>query len=394
MQSSIPQFHGAFARLAAFLIFTAGAALPAPGQQPDRVAPHAHARVSVQELVPPEPVAEFDSAIPLPTSPPVGACAPDFWIVSSRSAPQECAHCAAGAPLDFFQTTCGSVTQWSNEEQFVASINPEVPVCIVVHGSFVDWRSVLFYSQNTYRWIRAAAPELPLQIVFFTWPSNDRNPFCFPTIDVRILGGRSEFNALYVARVIQMIPPQTPVSLMGHSHGARLVTSTLHLLGGGCVDGNAFPSDGGHRIRAVLAAGALDHSWLNPGKRHGRALCRAECVLNVYNRHDPALAVYPVTAMTPQHAIGYTGLSASDRRRLGSHGAKIRELDVTGIIGFHHVWPSYYQEPKIGTAVLPYVYYADARPHFIGPPAPFWRGPFDLLREGTTLEWMEPRRNW
>ena len=116
----------------------------------------------------------------------------------------------------------------------------------------------------------------------------------------------------------------------------------------------------GQPIRAVLAAAAIDHHWLNPGERYGLALCRTECLLNLRSRRDPALALYPLRKPFGHRSLGRLGFKASDRHRLGGLSARAAELDVTRCIGSDHKWPHYYRRPELADAIVPYVYFADA----------------------------------
>jgi esterase/lipase superfamily enzyme len=111
------------------------------------------------------------------------------------------------------------------------------------------------------RWIRVARPGQPLNIVYLTWPSDGAFTGLFQ-YDILMLGRRSAFNGFYLAQFISTLPKETPICLIGHSHGARMVSSAMHLLGGGTVQGYRFckPGDCSHRIRVVLLAAAIDHT--------------------------------------------------------------------------------------------------------------------------------------
>ena len=142
--------------------------------------------------------------------------------------------CACG-DLDFYHVGGGTGTQLLNRAAFAASLTPGVPVCIVVHGSFTNWKSLCDDCVPVLRWIRSGAPQRPLHVLFYTWPSEGGITY-EPHIDVGILGARASFNGVYLAELVARIPPGHPVCLVGHSHGARLVAAALHVLGGGEVD--------------------------------------------------------------------------------------------------------------------------------------------------------------
>jgi hypothetical protein len=141
-----------------------------------------------------------------------------------------------------------------------------------------------------------------------------------------------------------------------------MAVATLHLLAGGNIDGIACPCGPypQHRIRAVLAAAAFDHDWLNPEERYDRAVCLPECVLNLQNRHDLALAFYPLQRPGAARSLARTGFTAADRRELAEWSGKLLNVDVTDQVGRHHQWANYLDEPAIARTIAPYVFFTEA----------------------------------
>ncbi len=294
-----------------------------------------------------------------------------YWIVSTRCCRQS--HHKCGLSCRF---TCHAVTEDCQcvpvcFEQLIAGQIPGAPTCVLTHGSFTRMDDVWEDSECTYCWLRGACPQVPLNFIYFTWPSEGpfalvpNNPFStvIPCLDFGVLGRRAELNGFYLADLIGSLPGPTTVSLIGHSLGARTVASSLHLLGGGTVQGQARwnPADCGHRIRVVLAAAAIEHDWLNPGDRYGCALNRAECLLNLRNECDFALALYPLRKPFSSRALARTGFTSKDQRKLGDRLVQVSELDVAPVIGKGHSWPSYCRQPGIAAAVSPYVYFEAAQ---------------------------------
>ncbi|NOX56045.1 MAG: alpha/beta hydrolase [Planctomycetes bacterium] len=300
------------------------------------------------------------------------ACRPDYWIVSSRHCWQHAGPCQVVCPFEYFRV--GPDGRWvrASREEFLASLVPNVPVCIVAHGSFVPFASVVADSRWTYAWIRAAAPEYPLHVVFYTWPSEA--PITgIPQIDVAILGRRGGFNGFYLAQLINLIPPDHPVSLLGHSHGTRVIASALHLLSGGQVQGHTLDCSSPRRpLRAVFAAAAIDHNWLNPGERYDRALWGVEYLVNLQNHLDVVLGLYPLRKPFSRRALARSGFTTRDRHRLGWLAGKIAEFDVTNLVGLGHQWPNYNRHPYIAWIISPYLYYTD---RYDNPPASTERVP-------------------
>ena len=315
-----------------------------------------NAQDALQLSIPPVESAETIVAESLPQT---TTTTPGYWIVSSHASPQ---HFDESAPV-----FCPSVTRYdhctgfrrSSMQELMQSILPGVPVSVFCHGSFVSWEDVLNESCETWKWVHQACPDQPVQMVYFSWPSD--RPIIVPIIqlDVARLGHRAGRNGFYLANFVQQLPSECPVCLVGHSHGTRVVASALHLIGGGAVEGyvlrpGPYPQ---HRLRAVFAASAIDHDWMNPGERYDRALCSVECLLNLRNKCDPALLIYPLRHPFAGRALGAMGFTRRDRRDLGSAGQKIQTLDLTSEIGHGHYWPNYFQRPWLARAIRNYLFF-------------------------------------
>lgn len=310
----------------------------------------------------PLPAATVQLRGPTLTGPSVAPYVPaaagtSYWIVSSRQAAQHPLERSPYGLAYYRKLTDGSLVG-SDAATLRSELIPGVPVCILVHGSFVDWDWHLQDTVGASSWIRNAAPDRPLHVIFFTWPSGSPYTHCF-AVDVNVRGQRAEYNGFHLAHLISQLPEASPVCIIGHSHGARVALSAMHLAGGGVVQDLVFTGNVGSRpIRAVLAAAAVDHQWLDPGSRYGRALCCGE-VLNLRNRCDLALAFYPLTRPFSRPALASVGFTDGDRERLGWLAMRAGELDVTGLVGRHHNWPYYHDSPAIAAAIAPWVYFID-----------------------------------
>jgi len=290
----------------------------------------------------------------------------NHWILSVRHCGKECSACAAECRFGFAESDWCGHAQASSETAFRSWIRPGSPVCIYVHGSFVPEDTVVSDSVSTFRWLRQAAPERSVQLICFTWKSDGiftLDPAvavssAVPGLDVAILGKRAEINGIRLARLILSLPAESPVCIIGHSHGGRILASALHLLGGGSSCGiQLCQTPCRRRIRAIFAAAAIDHHWLNPGERYGQAMCGADCVLNMKSRKDWALAVYPLRKPFSPRALGQVGFTAKDTVRLGDAACRIAEVDVTSSIGAGHIWPRYTERPDFAQLLLPWLYH-------------------------------------
>lgn len=300
-----------------------------------------------------KPDASPEPVMPAPT--------PDlshYWMASSRCSVQNIhERCRGPWGLGIQELHCDGTSRHSSLAELSAQLVPGIPVCIFVHGSFVELQNQYVEAAGFYSAVRGRNPA-PLQMIFFTWPSDGPYTGCFP-LDVAVRGRQADFNGFHLAYLISQIPESCPVCLIGHSHGTRVILSATHLAGGGTVEGYAFPYSTGpqRRMRAILAAGAMDHHWLNPGQRYECALNRLECVLNLQNRHDLALAAYPLSRPFARRAVARSGFTSRDSRSLGWNAAKLRDCDVTDLVGPKHYWPYYYRQPGIVSAMTPYLYF-------------------------------------
>jgi len=305
------------------------------------------------------------SPVPDPPSVDVSPAPADngYWIVSTESSPQSFDETLPRFCAQVTRYEDGSGLRKSSLQELTSSLHPGVPICIMVHGSLVDSPSVLPESQRTWKWLRHGANGRPFHMIYFRWPSY-RILSPLVNIDFAVLGRRASRNGFYLAGLIQSLPSESPVALLGHSHGTRVISSALHLMAGGSVEDIACQQlHSQHpRIRAVFTASAIDHDWLNPGERFGRALCSTECLLNLKNAHDPALLIYPLRRIASRRALGNTGFTAADRKALGSFNSKVRDIDVSDVIGCRHIWPAYTNQPRLVHQASPWLFPTSTTP--------------------------------
>lgn len=284
-----------------------------------------------------------------------------FWFLNTHQSPQTF---STSGPV-FRPQVCryekGIGYRPSDYSEMLSRLEPGVPVCIMAHGSFVDTLSATRESAYTYHWIRSAAGNQRMQMIYFHWPSyRALSPLI--QLDTNQLGRQAARNGFYLAELISALPPECPVSILGHSHGSRVASSALHLLAGGNVQGYRHRNVGtnGRPIRTVFLAGAIDHHWLNPGEKYDRALSSTQGILNLKNRVDPALAIYPFRLpLLTRRPIGSLGMTNGDRRRTGPQSQKVVDFEVSEEIGHSHLWPYYFNSQRIANTMRNYVYFPD-----------------------------------
>lgn len=312
--------------------------------------------VDSQQAVPPSPVA----AAPAPSASLVSAvrspCDPDYWIVSTRHARYEIEH-GQSFCYQVFRFDGHNPGRDSNLDELLSSLEPGIPVCIMTHGSFVTWESMLVDSAGTYHWLRSTAPCSKAVFIFYTWSSEDGH--CLPQVRVNRSGRHAALNGFYLADLISKISPDHPVCMIGHSHGTRMVAAALHSMSGGTIEGKVLASNNhaSRRIRVVMAAAAMDHTWLNPDERYGQALCSTEALINLSNKTDFPLWFYPLRRPFAARALAITGIMDRDRAKIGEMSYKLVNCDVSDIIGYGHYWGHYYNRPEIACAIRNYVFF-------------------------------------
>ena len=284
-------------------------------------------------------------------------CRPDFFVVDSIPCAQSPNGCLPQCNGRVCRYLPDERYHRSTREELLAALSPGIPVCIVVHGSFVGARSLFPDTIGRYKRLLTSANDRPIHFIAAHWPS-DPGLLMFPAIQVNELGRRAEYNGIYVAQLINSIPPENPICMIGHSHGCRLIASAIHLLGGGTVCGFSVPDAcPQRRIRVVFGAAAIDQHWLNPGQRYGCGLRRVECLLNIKNRTDLPLNLYPLGDPFWHRAIGQGGFRPCDFAQMGMQAAKIRQFEVSHLVGTGHEIARYAPHPQIRASYLPYAFF-------------------------------------
>ena len=228
-----------------------------------------------------------------PTGPPGCDDYHQVWLISSRAIGACDDAIAAVERICYwrYEHGCGWIA--SNSEEFQASDDPNVPTVFFVHGHRIDQGYAKSGGWDAYRAI-VKPTAVPTRFVIFSWPTT---PHGHPMREFRIRACESETHGYYLAWVIDRIQSEVPIHLVGFSYGSRLISSTLHYLGGGAIgrrslDDRVFPDR--LPLRASLIAAALDNDWLLPGRRHGQALTQVDRLFITRNAIDPVLHWYPV----------------------------------------------------------------------------------------------------
>jgi hypothetical protein len=280
-----------------------------------------------------------------------------IWVISTRGLG---CPAAIDAPPAFSVKRCSPGGSWtaSSIDEFLAHDDPAVPTCFVFHGNRMDARLAIDEGMLAYRQLTIGLPpEQGVRFVIWSWPSDRIHGILN---DIRTKALRTNTESMYLAWTLHQLNPNTPVSLVGFSFGARIASGGLHLLAGGSLNGFSLGTAGASRtsVRVVLAAAALHNHWLAEDHYHGEALEVVDSMLLVNNDCDWALKRYRfIDTCLCAEALGYTGMTGHS-----PHYGKVRQCDACDELGKHHDWQNYLESPGISAMMRQTVW-----PHLAAP---------------------------
>jgi hypothetical protein len=223
----------------------------------------------------------------------------------------------------------------SDLESFL-SFDSTVPTVFYVHGNQMTSGDAKSQGVALYRKLaHYSGGEGRVRFVIFSWPSAKVGRLLR---DVRVKAQRTGPAGCQLAWLLDQMPAETPVSLIGFSFGARIITAGLHVLGGGSVCNGMGLDERVHPDRApmnaVLIASAVHAHWLGKGQYHGLAMTKVNRMFLLNNCDDLALNYYHLSTSDrsrPQ-ALGICGPTRID----SEYAAKIRKRDVSRYAGSRH----------------------------------------------------------
>jgi esterase/lipase superfamily enzyme len=233
--------------------------------------------------------------------------------------------------------------QSSDLDSFLA-FDPSVPTIIFVHGNQITPGDAKDEGLMMYRTIIRHGSDAPrIRLVIFSWPSSKVGGLLY---DVREKAARTEPAGWHLAWLLDQMQPETQISLVGFSFGARIITGGLHVLAGGSLNSLALAEHTHpHRepMNVVLMA-AADHSyWLAEGQRHGLAMTQVNRMLLINNCEDRAMRYYDM--ITPgrggPQALGLCGPTQINH----DYAEKIMNRDVSRYVGTEHLFATYLCAP-------------------------------------------------
>jgi len=215
------------------------------------------------------------------------------------------------------------------------SFDPTVKTVIFIHGNQMTNFDAKCHGLQLYRkLVNYGCGDGPIRFVIFSWPASKIGG---PLKDVRVKAMRTGPAGCQLAWLLDQMPAETPVSLVGFSFGARIITGGLHILAGGHLgalqlEERVHPTRA--PVNAVLIAAATHAHWLGKGQHHGLALTQVDRMLLINNCDDLVLNYYHfvTTDRSRPRAMGICGPSRLD----SEYAAKVRNRDVSRYAGSRH----------------------------------------------------------
>jgi hypothetical protein len=224
-------------------------------------------------------------------------------------------------------------------DDFYAADNPGQVTLVFVHGNRVAPGEDITDTLAVYRALIACSPHAPpIRLVSFSWPTERVRGL---VKDYREKARRADPAALHLAWVLSRVRSDVPVSILGYSYGARVVSGALHLLAGGTLCGHALPGAANlGDVRVLHIAAAVDQSWLLPGRTHGMAMGLVDRLVLINNQYDPAMRFFHVSSRQGRPvALGRYGMPRLPT--FDDAGVSVCQVDAGAQVGKHHALEYY-----------------------------------------------------
>ncbi len=269
------------------------------------------------------------------------------WEVSSRHLSGAC---QLNMPLRISKVV-GCSYQPSSLAEFIADpVAFNSPQTVVyVHGNWMEWNNARERGLYVYQ-LLAGQTTKPIRLILFSWPS-ERDGRVGP--DVREKASLVNVEAYYLADFLKHVPNDRPIGMMGFSFGGAVICGTLHLLGGGCLDGRSLPQPivAHPNTRVSMVAPAFDREQLSHGGKYQLALGQIDHLVNLYNSVDPVLRRFRFIDGGSPEAAGFLGISPRGGSPLAT-APNIVQYDCSRAAGRTHNEVDYYRNcPAFKTAL-------------------------------------------
>lgn len=249
--------------------------------------------------------------------------------------------------------------RWTESDlsQLITAPSEGVVTLFHVHGNKVDPQMARDRGLRVYRrLVCRATDDRPVRFVIFSWPATEIGGLLH---DFRVKAARTQPVGWQLAWVLDQMPSEAPVSLIGYSYGARIVGGAMHVLAGGDLCGASLPgaAPGKHPPMRVAFMAAATHScWFGPNGYHHLAMDQIEHLVMLNNHLDPAMRFYKLVPenCSPQ-AMGLCGPTSLTPE----HREKVECYDCANCVGRSHDLFKYTATGRTMTRVWQHVMYAD-----------------------------------
>jgi len=283
----------------------------------------------------------YGAQVSIPETP---HCQHRFWVISSRNLTWNPCHADLDSPeLKVTRLSCNGVPHASSMDEYLQAIRPDRRVVFYVHGNRT---TVVNAIENEFQFFKRVKPYLdnqPTDWVSFSWPSAKKGILLK---DAREKAARTDAQGLYLAWLLRHhVERSVPISMVGYSFGARVVSGSLHALGGGSLGRRTLspPYYVGSDISAGMVAAAFDANWMTPNNYHRYATQNLRTLTVLYNHRDVALRNHwRLTRERSSEALGFSGPRFFGRRFDGTQ-LPIRALNCTRSVRTRHGERFYYE---------------------------------------------------
>lgn len=282
----------------------------------------------------------------------------EVWVVScrglsARAREQNVEH------LQYARMAAEGRWTMADRAEFFAPENSPSLVTIFVPGNGYTASQARDLGTAAFARLVTGTPHPPVRFVIWSWPSEPVN--AGPVRDVRVKAERTTLAAWYLARWLDDLSPETQVSFIGTSFGARVVGEALQLRAGGRLGEFQLAPRPEPRAPAnvVFVSAAIDNDWLLPGRRLGLAMNQVNHLLSINNTTDSILRRYRLvySRRSDAVALGYAGLPSG--ARFGPLAEHVREINASSLVGRRHGFSHYFAVPRIVDWMRPYVFQSD-----------------------------------
>jgi len=271
--------------------------------------------------------------------------AEQVWLISTRELAGDCSETRC-EPTYWLR---GADCQWipSDRKAFLAADRPALPTIFHIHGNRSNLQDAVDEGFDVLGCLKEHAHGRPFRLAIWAWYA-DQIPGRV-RVDVQTKAARSDRESHRVARLIDAMDPDVPVTLTGYSFGTRTIGGVLSLLAGEEWAGQVLPGRAGKSrkgVRAVLVGAASDDTMLLPAGPYPGALGQVEQVLVTTDFRDTALRWYRhIDQRHGPEALGLLGPACLDS--LGPERKKVEVLDLSREVGRKHTWLGYIGAPAL-----------------------------------------------